>query len=74
MIFLLAIVSFSPCAIAYPQDQLNECMRSAKENPNIKDLSEQAIEDFCDCSLQEIVDKGRDAISSANQCAKKSFR
>ncbi len=73
-LFLLAIFALPSIVIAYPKEQLNECILSAKTNPNVTGISEESIEDFCDCSLKEIIDKGRNAKSSANQCVKKFFR
>ncbi len=66
--------AFAPKAIAYPQDQLQECILSAKANPSILGTPEKTIEDFCDCALTAILDDGKDADSSANQCVRKHFR
>ena len=61
-------------AFAYPQDQLNECILSARKNPAIQDVSETSIKSFCDCSLKSIMDEGIRAQKAANECIEKSFR
>ena len=74
VVFLLALFTFVPMSIAYPQDQLEECMLSAKKNPAIQDVDGSSIESFCDCSLNLIMDQGERAKTAANQCAEKVFR
>ncbi len=76
--FLLTIVFFMApmAAIAYPQDDLTECILSAKSNPNILGVPENSIEKFCDCALTLILDEELDldeAQSSINKCASKHF-
>jgi len=72
-IFLLVIFIFSGTAIAYPQDQLKQCISSAKQNPNIKGASESSIENYCDCALNLIVDQGKDRRDSGYKCASDAF-
>ena len=59
-VFLLVIFASSPVAIAYPQEQLKECILGSKQNPVILGVPEISIENFCDCALKLIVDEGRD--------------
>ena len=66
---LLAIV---PTAIAYPEDQFNECMIAAKANPSLVGVSESYIEGFCDCALTAILDEGKSDKASAKECARKT--
>ena len=72
-ICLLIVFIASPTAIAYPEDQLKECVSSAKQNPNIQGVSDSSIENYCDCALKLIVDKGQDRRSSGYECASKAF-
>ncbi len=67
---LLAIV---PTAIAYPEDQFNECMIAAKANPSLVGVSESFVEGFCDCALTAILDEGKNDVASANKCAKETL-
>ena len=73
-IFLIFFFSLSPAALAYPQDQLNECISSAKKNTNIVGVSDGAITNYCDCALKLIIDDGKDRRSSGYECASKAFR
>ena len=70
LMLLLAIV---PTAIAYPEDQFNECMIAAKANPSLVGVSESYIEGFCDCALTAILDEGKNDVASANKCAKQTL-
>ena len=72
-VLLLVIFSFSPLSMAYPQDQLKECIFSAKQNPNVEGVSEVSIENYCDCALQLIIDEGKDVRDSGYECASKHF-
>ena len=74
IIFLIANLIFAPMSNAYPEDQLNECIISAKKNPAIKDVSDSSIESFCDCSLKSIIDEGLAPLKAGNECAQKSFK
>ena len=71
--FLLVIFSFSPVVIAYPQEQLNDCISSAQKNPSIEGASKSSIENYCNCALQLIVDEGKELRESGYQCALKNF-
>ena len=70
LMLLLAIV---PTAIAYPEDQFNECMIAAKANPSLVGVSESYIEGFCDCALTAILDEAKNDVASANKCAKQTL-
>ena len=70
---LLVLLAFSPTALAYPQDQLKDCISSAKKNPNIEGVSESSIEEYCDCALKLIVDEGKEVRESGYECAQKNF-
>ncbi len=77
LLILLAtgfVLNFTPMAMAYPQEQLEECILSAKANPSILGTPEDKIENFCDCALKAILDEGKEADSSANKCVRKYFR
>ncbi len=71
--FLLVITPIllsDPSAIPYPQNQLKDCIRSAKSNQALAGIPKQSIEGFCDCALRRILDKGKNQSRSANKCAK----
>ena len=70
---LLVLIAFSPTALAYPQDQLKDCITSAQKNPNIEEVSESSIEQYCDCALKLIVDEKKDVRESGYECAQQSF-
>ncbi len=70
---LILISTFSAKAIAYPREQLQECITAAKSNSAIVDIPEMDISDFCDCALKAIVDEGKDESSSANDCARRNL-
>ena len=70
---LLALIVFGPEVRAYEQEQLADCISSARENIAIKDVSESSIENYCDCALDLIVDKSKDIRDSGYECAIKSF-
>ncbi len=71
----LAISIFSPSkVIAYPEDQLKQCILGAKRNPVVLGVPSQSIENWCDCVLELIIDEGKEDILSANQCGKKFFK
>ncbi len=74
IIFLWCILTFSTAAIAYPQEQLRECILSVKQNPVMLGAPEISIENFCKCTLKYIFDEGKPDLESANQCGSKYFR
>mgnify|MGYP007063344294 CR=1 FL=1 len=63
----------SPVANAYPQSQLNECILGSKQSPIILGVPAKSIENYCDCVLTLIVDKGSDAKESAKSCGLEYF-
>tara|TARA_B100000131_G_C17682976_1_gene437341 strand:- start:135 stop:389 length:255 start_codon:yes stop_codon:yes gene_type:complete len=67
------VIIFTPAARAYEQDQLAECILSAKENELIKGVPEGSIEKYCDCALDLIFDQRKDIRESGYKCAEKSF-
>ncbi len=74
IIFLCIYFVLAPTAISYPKDQFEECVLSAKSNPEMEGVPIKSIEGFCDCALKQILDKGKDEKSSANKCARKNFK
>ena len=70
---LLVLNAFVPAARAYEQDQLADCISSARENTALKGVSESSIENYCDCALDSIVDQGKDIRDSGYECAIKNF-
>ncbi len=71
--FLVLFFLFTPTVISYPQEQLQDCIASAKQNPSIEGVTEESIESYCDCALTLIVDQGEDIRSSGYECALKNF-
>ena len=72
-IFFLVVIFFTPPAIAYEQEQLSECIASAKSNNSIEGVSESSIKNYCDCALDLIVDKGKEVGESGYECAIENF-
>ncbi len=70
---LLICLTFSLRAFAYPENQLDECILSARQSPIILGAPKKSLENFCDCSLKLILDKGNDEMISINKCASKYF-
>ena len=56
---------------AYPQEEYDECILASKANPAILGVPDSSIKNFCNCALKEIVDKGKNARISANECVRK---
>ena len=71
--FLLLFLVLTPAAMSYPQDQFEACVLSAKSNPEMAGVQDEAIEGFCDCALKAIIDHGKKESASAQKCAKKNF-
>ena len=72
LIVITTILLSDPSAISYPQNQLNDCIRSAKSNKAVSEsgVPESSIEGYCDCALRKILDKGKNQTRSAKKCAK----
>ena len=60
--------------MAYPQEQLNQCILSTKQSPIILGVPQHSIESYCDCALKLIVDEQQEMRKSANQCASQYFK
>ena len=77
LILLLINLCLTPNTMAYPQDQLEDCIMSAKDsaqnNPVVKELSDQSIETYCNCSLTSMMDKGESPEDAIKKCARESF-
>ena len=71
--FLLVFLAFQSTALAYPQDQLTDCISSAQRNPNVEEVSLNSIENYCDCALKLIGDEGKEVRESGYECASKHF-
>ena len=71
-ILMLVIFTLQPQAIAYPQEQLKECILGIKQSPITLGVPEKSIENLCDCALSSIIDKDKEMQSKLfNQCASK---
>ena len=57
---LVVLLAFSPAALAYPQDQLKECILGAKSSPTVLGVPQVSIENWCDCVLELTIDEGKE--------------
>ena len=74
--FLFLFVSFflfSGAVYSIPNNQMDDCISSALNNPATKSISRIAIRNYCDCALTAIIDQGKDIRSSGFECAQKNF-
>ncbi len=74
IVFVLITFLLAPLVMAYPQEQLKECMLGAKRSPVVLGVPDVSIENWCDCTLTLIVDEGKEDLPSANFCGKKYFK
>ena len=72
-VILSAILFFCQPAFSYPQEQFDNCISNAKNDPVVKFRSEINIENYCDCALKLIVDEGKNDRASGIECTSKSF-
>ena len=72
-ILLMLFFIISPVANAYPQSQLKECILGSRQSPLILGAPAKSTENYCDCVLTLIVDKGRKAKESAKSCGLEYF-
>ncbi len=72
-VILSAILFFCQPAFSYPQDQFDNCISNAKNDPVVKYRSEINIENYCDCVLSLTVDQGERIRDSGYKCALKYF-
>ncbi len=68
LLFILAIPTY-----AYPENQMEDCIISAKENPAVKNISEDSLKNYCDCALTAIIDEGKDIRDAGYECALSNF-
>ena len=69
----IILLSFVSTVFAYPEQQLNDCIESAKNNPTTKEISDDSIFNYCDCALIAIIDENKDIRESGYECALKNF-
>jgi len=58
---------------AYPENQMDDCIKSAMNNPATKSISKSSIMNYCDCALKAIIDEGKDIRESGYDCAQRNF-
>ncbi len=73
LIISIIILTYSGIAYAYPENQMDDCVSSALNNPATNSISENAIKDYCDCALKAIIDEDKDIRESGYECAQKNF-
>lgn len=69
----IAAFAFASMAIAYPKDQLKECILGAKRSPLLVGVPALEVERWCDCTLELILDEGKADKLSASYCGHKYF-
>ena len=67
------MMSFTGRVFSYPTSQMNDCIKSALNNPATKSISMDSITNYCDCALIAIIDEGKDIRESGYSCAMKNF-
>ncbi len=71
---LLAIFVLAAPALAYPQDEFDDCFSSSKENTELEELSDDSIKGFCDCALTKIFDENKIDNLWMNVCISENFK
>ena len=72
-LWLLLLILSIP-VYAYPENQMDDCIISAKENPAVINIPEESIRNYCDCALTAIIDEEKDIRESGYECAIKNFK
>ena len=72
-ILCMSFLFWAQVVFAYEQNELDDCISSSTKNPVMIDVPSESIENYCDCALTLIVDKGLDIQSSGYKCAVSSF-
>ena len=67
------MICFASTAYSYPENQMEDCISSAKSNPATKSISTALITDYCDCALKAIIDENQDIRESGYKCAQTHF-
>tara|TARA_Y100001968_G_scaffold167045_1_gene153022 strand:+ start:350 stop:556 length:207 start_codon:yes stop_codon:yes gene_type:complete len=67
------MISFVGTAYSYPENQMDDCVSSALNNPATKSISKISITNYCDCALTAIIDNKKDIRESGYECAQKNF-
>ncbi len=73
IIITILIISFAGTGYSYPESQMKDCVSSALNNPATKSISNDSIENYCDCALKAIIDDKQDIREAGYQCAMKNF-
>ena len=73
LIILILFISFAGTAYSYPENQMEECVSSAINNPATKSISKASITNYCDCALTAIIDENKNIRESGYECAQKYF-
>ena len=73
LVFLISFLVFVIPAYAYPQVEFDDCLSSAKENPDLVDIDDESIKGFCDCALTQIFEENKIDNLWMNACIRKNF-
>ena len=75
ILLLISIIMFSAVGIvySYPENQMDDCIASALNNPATESISRNSITSYCDCALKAIIDEKKDIRESGYECARKHF-
>ena len=61
-------------AFGYTSQQLKSCELGVKQSPIFLGTPNLSVEEFCNCSLESIVNNGNDPKVSINKCASIHFK
>ncbi len=65
---------FTSIANAYPKEHLQECILGAKRSPIVLGVPHQEIVDWCNCTLELIMDEGMKDSNAGGYCGQKYLK
>ena len=74
LLVIIIIFSFTGTAYSYPENQMEDCISSAINNPATKSISKTKLTNYCDCALKAIIDENKGIRESGYECALKNFK
>ncbi len=74
IILLFFTLSFAQIAVAYPENYLKECIIGIKQSPIVIGAPESELKQWCNCTLELILDKGNEDKSAAAYCGHMYFK
>ena len=73
-IILFFTLSFPQIAGAYPENYLKECILGVKQSPIVIGAPERELIEWCNCTLELIIDKGKGDKFAGSYCGHKYFK